>query len=271
MTAYDVMNANYGITIKEGLITATEVVLVGILNGTYPQNTAEGAIDSPSPQSIPSMPPAASISVPTMSPVGGGEDQSASAGETTNKSLKAMNIRIRVDGLPSTPLNDHGDDPYYRRRNLAMLSVPERQPKNLRGYHNPLDRQQLLQRSSRSLVYYTEERPVVITDVEDVLDQACPQGEVCMEVKSTIFVTLEEDDVADEIEAVIRSEFQKSLEDASFFAVSFFIRRGGPRLSTYGWLTFIYPILITSTSHSLCLPIPLFVHRHPVPLPRQSP
>ena len=42
-----------------------------------------------------------------------------------------------------------------------------------------------------------------------------------MTVKSTIFVTLEEDDVADKIEAVIRSEFQKSLEDESFFAVSF--------------------------------------------------
>jgi hypothetical protein len=226
MTAYDVMNGNYGITIKEGLITATEVVLVGILNGTYPQNTAEGAIDSPSPQSIPSMPPAASISVPTMSPVGGGEDQSASAGETTKKSLKAMNIRIRVEGLPSSPL--HGDDPYNRRRDLTMLSAQERRTKYLRSYNNPLDRQQLLRKGSRSLVYYTEAKPVVITDVQDVLDQACPQGVVCMEVKSTIFVALEEDDVADEIEAVIRSGFQKSLEDSSFFAVSFYYGEAVP-------------------------------------------
>lgn len=219
MTAYDVMNGNYGITIKEGLITATEVVLVDILNGTYPQNSAEGAIDSPSPQSISSMPPAASFSVPTMSPAGGKEDQGASAGDTTNKSLKAMNIRIRVEGLPSAP--SHGDNPHNHQRELAMLSSPERRTKSLRSDNNPLDRQQLLQRVRRSLVYYTESQPVVITDIEDVLNQACPQGNVCMTVKSTIFVTLEEDDVADKIEAVIRSEFQKSLENESFFAVSF--------------------------------------------------
>ncbi|KAL3826566.1 hypothetical protein ACHAXA_003630 [Cyclostephanos tholiformis] len=219
MTAYDVINGNYGITIKEGLITATEVLLVAILNSTYPQNSAEGAMETSSPQSIPSMSPAASLfSVPTMSPTGGGGDQSASAGETTNKSLQAMNVRIRVEGLPIAPLNDHGDDPYNRRRDLAMLSIQERQQKNFRGYHHPLDKLQRLRKGSRSLVYYTEEKPVDITDVEDVLDQACPQGTVCMKVKSTIFVTLEEGDVTDEIEAVIRSDFQKSLEDGSFFS-----------------------------------------------------
>ena len=246
MTAYDVMNGNYGITIKEGLITATEVVLVDILNSTYPrqeaQNSTEGAVETPFPQGIPTMPPVtiansgsiptmppatSSFSIPTLPTSARGVDSSAPAGETTTKSLKTMNkVRIRVEGLPSAPLKAGlvgGDDPYNHRRDLAVLSVPEGKPKSLRGYRQPLDKQQHLQKGYRSLVYYTEQNPVIITDIEDV-DEACPQGIVCMKVTSTVYVTLEEGDVADEVEAAFRSGFQKSLEDASFFNVRFVVR-----------------------------------------------
>jgi hypothetical protein len=135
-------------------------------------------------------------------------------------------VRIRVEGLPSAPLKAGlvgGDDPYNHRRDLAVLSVPEGKPKSLRGYRQPLDKQQYLQKGYRSLVYYTEQNPVIITNIEDV-DEACPQGIVCMKVKSTVYVTLEEGDVADEVEAAFRSGFQKSLEDASFFNVRFVVR-----------------------------------------------
>ena len=53
-----------------------------------------------------------------------------------------------------------------------------------------------------------------------MLDQACPEGINCMRVVSTIYVTLEEGDDADEIIDTIRSGFQASLQDASFFQVS---------------------------------------------------
>lgn len=41
ITAYDVLNDNYGITIKEGLINATESILLDILNSKYPQDHAQ--------------------------------------------------------------------------------------------------------------------------------------------------------------------------------------------------------------------------------------
>lgn len=239
MTAYDVMNGNYGITIKEGLITAAEVVLVEILNNTYPrQEDTEGVVETALPQSIPTMPPVtvldsmppvansgsiptmppaiSSFSIPTMPPAAGGEDPSAMAAETTNKKF-LKTVRIRVEGLPSAPVKVGHDDPNNLRRGLAMLSVPEGQPQSLRGDYWPLNKHHQL---FRSLVYYTEQNPIIITNVEDVSDQSCPIGIVCMKVKSTVFVTLEEGDVANDVEAVIRSGFELSLEDYSFFDVS---------------------------------------------------
>jgi hypothetical protein len=240
------MNGNDGLTIKEGLITATEVVLVDILNSTYPrqeaQNSTEGAVETLFPQSIPTMPPVtvansgniptmppatSSFSIPNMPPASGGEDPNATVDDTTTKSLKTLNtVRIRVNGLPSAPLKTGvvgGDDPYNHRRGLAVLSIPEGQPKSSRGYRQPLDKQQQLQKGYRSLVYYTEKNPVIITNVEEA-DEDCQQGLDCMKVTSIVYVTLEEGDVADEVEAAFRSGFQKSLEDASFFNVRFVVR-----------------------------------------------
>lgn len=218
MTAEDVMNDNYGITIKDGLITATEVVLVDILNITYPRE-AQSMTDAPSPtmppaadsESNPFLPPAVddldSMSMPEttvesdpfMPP--NAEDES-----TNTKSLKTLNnVRIRVDG-EKLGLQDE-DDPSSRRRGLVLI-------------YETYSQQMKLEKGLRSLVYYTNLNPITITDVEDVVDDNCPDGVVCMKVKSTIFVTLEEGDVAAEVEAVIQDGFQKSLEDASFFSVS---------------------------------------------------
>lgn len=222
MTADDVINNNYGITIKDGLITATEVVLVDILNSTYPREDAQNSTDGVV-ETLPTMPPVAdSESDPFLPPAVDSDNMSMppttvpesnpflppAAGGATKKSLKTLkNVRIRVKGLPSGPLkvvDDNGDLP-NRRRGLAMLDASQSQ------------HQLLLKNGQRSLVYYTELNPIIITDVEDVLVEACQQGFVCMKVMSTVSVTLEEGDVADEVEAVIRDGFQKSIDDASFF------------------------------------------------------
>lgn len=218
MTAEDVMNDNYGITIKDGLITATEVVLVDILNITYPRE-AQSMTDAPSP----TMPPAADSESNPFLPPAGDDLDSMSMPETTvesdpfmppnaedestnTKSLKTLNnVRIRVDG-EKLGLQDE-DDPSSRRRGLVLI-------------YETYSQQMKLEKGLRSLVYYTNLNPITITDVEDVVDDNCPDGVVCMKVKSTIFVTLEEGDVATEVKAVIQDGFQKSLEDESFFSVS---------------------------------------------------
>lgn len=204
MTADDVMNDNYGITIKDGLITATEVVLVNILNSTYPrERPATNSESNPFlPQSVDdldnmSMPQTTVESDPFMPP-------NAEGDSTNTKSLKILNnVRIRVSELGIR----HEDDPSSHRRGLALI-------------YESRSQQMQLEKGLRSLVYYTNLNPIIITDVEDVVDDNCPDGIICMKVKSTILVTLEEGDVAAEIEAVIQDGFQKSLEDASFFSVS---------------------------------------------------
>ena len=214
MTAEDVMNDNYGITIKDGLITATEVVLVDILNITYPRE-AQSMTDAPSP----TMPPAADSESNPFLPPAGDDLDSMSMPETAVESdpfmppnaedestnTKSLKTRIRVDG-EKLGLQDE-DDPSSRRRGLVLI-------------YETYSQQMKLEKGLRSLVYYTNLNPITITDVEDVVDDNCPDGVVCMKVKSTIFVTLEEGDVATEVEAVIQDGFQKSLEDASFFSVS---------------------------------------------------
>lgn len=99
-----------------------------------------------------------------------------------------------------------------------LLAAKEGQPQNLHHLHTLKHSQEhMSQQASRSLVYYTTQNPVIITDVEDVFDQACPPGINCMRVRSTIFVTIEEGDDAAEIESVLRGGFQDSLNDNSFF------------------------------------------------------
>ena len=202
MTADDILNDNYGITIKDGLITATEVVLVDILNITYPRE-AQSMTDAPSP----TMPPAADSESNPFLPPAGDDLDSMSMPETTVESDPFMppNARIRVDG-EKLGLRDE-DDPSSRRRGLALV-------------YETYSQQMQLEKGLRSLVYYTNLNPIIITDVEDVVDDNCPDGVICMKVKSTILVTLEDGDIAAEVEAVIQDGFQKSLEDASFFSVS---------------------------------------------------
>lgn len=72
----------------------------------------------------------------------------------------------------------------------------------------------------RNLVYYTPTYPITITDVEDVLDQACPAGVNCMRVFSTVKVVLEEGDNADAVENAITQGVAAAFSDGSFFQVS---------------------------------------------------
>lgn len=233
MTASDVMNDSYGITIKDGLISATEVVVVDILNTTYPREedanndippdtatlpptdgmtsvpeeglTAEGPTDPPTTAgNDPFMPPMEDVDEnnDTFMPPTTRKRMFRKKRKQKRKWAAEKRAHTRNNGLPkSGPLNRH----------LVKL---EAQSSNEWGLH------QKQQQQSRSLVYYTPLNPVVITDVEDVLDQACPEGINCMRVVSTIYVTLEEGDDADEIMDTIRSGFQASLQDASFFQVS---------------------------------------------------
>jgi hypothetical protein len=69
-------------------------------------------------------------------------------------------------------------------------------------------------------VYYTQTNPVVIADVEDVVE-LCPSGYTCMRITTIVTVTLEEGDDPAEVEEVIRSGFEESIQDASFFEVRF--------------------------------------------------
>ena len=72
----------------------------------------------------------------------------------------------------------------------------------------------------RNLVYYTPLYPIEITDVEDVLDQACPAGVNCMKVFTTVEVVLEEGDDAGAVEEAIKSGVRDAFSDGSFFQVS---------------------------------------------------
>lgn len=72
----------------------------------------------------------------------------------------------------------------------------------------------------RSLVYWTPSYPIEITDVEDVLDQACPAGVNCMKVFTTVKVVLEEGDDAQAVEDAIKKGVQAAFTDGTFFQVS---------------------------------------------------
>ena len=91
------------------------------------------------------------------------------------------NAQIRVD-REKLGLRDE-DNPSSQRRGLALV-------------YETYSQQMQLEKGLRSLVYYTNLNPIIITDVEDVVDDNCPDGVICMKVKSTILVTLEEGDIA---------------------------------------------------------------------------
>ncbi|KAL9184563.1 hypothetical protein ACHAXT_012533 [Thalassiosira profunda] len=186
MTAFDVMSGTGGITIKEGLIAATEATVVGILNATYPRDGS-----------------AAEEAGPT-NPGGFSGSGGGFQGKSAEAPASMHGVRTRVDGAPHRQLKVQGEGPH-----------------SLHYWHNLKHREQRRLTSEkqqhRSLAYYTQSNPAVITDVEDVVDAACPFGINCMRVSSTVFVTLEEGDDPAEVEAVIRDGIQASFADASFF------------------------------------------------------
>jgi len=242
VTGDDVLNGNYGITIKEGLVSATEAVVVDTLNTTYPRDgTNIGAwtrtVNGDAPKAMMYAP-----GVGARVRVGGlpvNEDDamiehansasSASASSSHQKeNPKAMvyapgvGVRVRVEGLP------HGQG--ATRRRLAILPGKDQLHTSLnnhaQGHHQPhlqphqLQQEQQQQRTTnqqqqrRSLVYYTPDNPIIITGAQDV---ACQPNINCMRITSTVYLQLEEGDDADEIESVVFNGIQATIEDGSFF------------------------------------------------------
>lgn len=166
ITAYDVVNG-IGNTITYGLITATEVVVIDILNTTFPRVEGEG----------------------------GGAMRAILPHKIFRSGLlqkKARNSNKRKDRKRK---NKDGST-----RQLYTLSNAHEEANN-----------------ERKLVYYSEENPIVISDVEDVSVQACPQGMNCMSVFSTVYVVLEEGDDPNAVESAIRDGVEESFTDGSFF------------------------------------------------------
>ena len=262
MTAEDVLNNNYGITIQDGLISATEIVVVDILNTTFPR--AEEEIISVEEEEI--SVEEEETETATIPPTVISEESDGSGGVNTEPTLSPTGgvTSVPEEGLtfegPSDPPTTMANDPFLPPSPSTPDDVPSRLDDeemmkedsvendpfmpSLKGVRfrvfGPLhksNRRNLVQldvasspqhkyttsnhhQDSRSLVYYTQLNPIVITDIEDVFDQACPEGINCMRVLSTIYVTLEEGDDPAVVEQVLLDGFQSSLQDASFFQVS---------------------------------------------------
>jgi len=222
MTAQDVMDGTGGITIKEGLVSAAEEVVVEILNTTYPRAEEVGV-----PVSMMSM----------MSPGSGvriraeglnGNDHVKHTKSERMEGLSSLHslegiieeksmakpgvgVRLRVDGL--TPRGNGGGG--GRRRRLAILaaadedrrpgdSLPIAREERERGEHG----------GERALVYYTPANPIVITQVEDVM---CQPDINCMRVRSTVYLELEEGDDEDEIRTEMLAGIQSSINNGALF------------------------------------------------------
>jgi len=219
------MNGIYGITVKEGLVSATEVVVLDVLNSTYPRvDDADADVTTDGAERVGataggdgvvrmSSPSHAKITPKKMN--GARPNSSGSLENYGHNEMKG--VRVRVEGLPGSGSFKNGNDRNNRR--LAILAAAKEGHQSLHHLHAVQHkiRNSSQQDSSRSLVYYTQLNPIIITDIDDVIDQACPPGINCMRVKSTIYVTLEEGDDAAEVESVIWQGFQDSLEDSSFF------------------------------------------------------
>ena len=91
VTADDVMNGNDGIELKEGLVIATEAIVVDILNSTYPRD------DGSSPAPSPSSPIAGATLLPTLV-----SSSDASAGTTSPTTFASAGATL--GGTPSPSL-----------------------------------------------------------------------------------------------------------------------------------------------------------------------
>ena len=198
------------------MIVATEQVVVSSLNATYPRDGSEPIIPVESIQLAPPAPLFASgsqggtrFTLPILGNVA--PDSTHSKGMPSSD---MHGVRMRIEGLPHTPSKGG-----LRQRNLAVLSNTKQHDQ--KAHLSSMQVNQLAARNKkRSLAYYITTNPVIITDVEDELnDPSCPFGVNCMRVFSTIFLTLESGDDPGEVEAVIRNGIDISFADNTFFNV----------------------------------------------------
>ena len=187
VTAADVISGAGGNTIAAGLIEATEVVVVRVLNATYPKvdgRKRSSVMDElPHVMRLDGLPSGRRglVAVPEL----GRKEMESSLEKTAGPSFggsKGLGNRLG-DGYSK-------DSNALRRQRMRM----------------------------RRLVHYAYGNTAII-DVEDVVDTNCPPGLTCMRVSSIIRLFTEDGDNPDEIDSVIRAGVQKSFQDGSFFQV----------------------------------------------------
>ena len=171
----------------EGLIAATEVLVVEILNSTFPRD--DGSI--------------------TM----------------RKKIFHQTYAEMYAGGAQFQALTKHFIDNDFKmvKSQPDPIYLEMAQPNDWKDGDRKLAYLEEASQNHRNLVYWTPLYPVEITDVEDVLNQACPAGVNCMKVFSTVNVVLEEGDSAQEIEDAIKDGVQTAFSDGTFFQVSIHI------------------------------------------------
>eukprot|EP00956_Cyclotella_meneghiniana_P042154 scaffold248382_cov77-Cyclotella_meneghiniana.AAC.1 len=179
ITAIDVLEANEN-TIMEGLTAATEVLVVDILNSTFPRD--DGSI-------------------------------------TMRKKIFHQTYAEMYAGGVQLKLTNHFIDNEFKmvKEHNHPVYLEMAQPNDWSDGDRKLAYLEEASQNHRNLVYWTPMYPVEITDVEDVLNQACPAGVNCMKVYSTVNVVLEDGDSAQEIEDAVKDGIQTAFSDGTFF------------------------------------------------------
>jgi hypothetical protein len=212
VTASDVLNANDN-TIMEGLIAATEVLVVDILNTTFPRD----ALRTNSHK----------IFHGTYAEYyarGSDSHEDASIAETVltnffvDNDLKMVQESSQSDAVVYLNMAQPSESEFRQGQNTR-----KRKKKHKRQSKQENDRVLASLVGSnprhRNLVYWTPMYPIEITNVDDVLDDACPAGVNCMKVLTTVKVVLEEGDDAQAVEDAIKKGVEGAFTDGTFFQV----------------------------------------------------
>eukprot|EP00804_Cyclotella_cryptica_P020924 CCRYP_009258-RA/>CCRYP_009258-RA protein AED:0.03 eAED:0.03 QI:404/1/1/1/1/1/6/245/1277 len=253
VTAFDVLNANDN-TIADGLISATESLVVNILNSTFPRNEDAGTrggghkifheeltktyaeiyAEAGAKKSGDDVSKGFELTNMYVSnnlgliskPIGDsntGLDESVTEMESTNVETSSyLTLSHEQSRLFDVEIDTNDtNDRTGRNKRKRKKKIRQSKQKALGSNSNTRKLPSLItvtpHEYRRNLVYYTPAYPVTITDVEDVLDQACPAGVNCMRVFSTVKVVLEEGDNADAVDIAITQGVAAAFNDGSFF------------------------------------------------------
>jgi hypothetical protein len=205
VTADDVLNANEN-TIMEGLVAATEILVVDILNTTFPRDDGAAKLREHK------------IFHGTFAEFYAGQEQKGSA----QTQAEAVLTKYFVDNELKMAHEQYGgfldmaQVPNEKRTNMRKQMKKQKRDSSRNLVSLPRARSNQVE---RSLVYWTPIYPIEITDVEDVLDQACPAGVNCMKVFTTVDVVLEEGNDAQAVSDAIKNGVETAFADGTFFQV----------------------------------------------------